>query len=290
MSVSTIENNIGIFKCPVCNESMTLNEKSMVCEKYHCFDISKTGYINLLLNSKKQPYDKELFISRDFVCHMGFFDPLIKELVSLINSKINHYKDKANILDAGCGEGFHLAQIMKKLNETSEINSQGFGTDISKEGIQIASKKYKNIVWCVSDLARTPYKDGKFDIILNILSPSNYGEFERLLTNTGFLIKVVPGKEYLKELRRTFYEETEKERYSNSKVINHFEKNFSLVNLQKVNYTVPVNKEELAHLIKMTPLSWGAERLKVQQALSSEISSITADFSVLLGKRKEKNE
>src|SRR5690625_6690305 len=85
-----------------------------------------------------------------------------------------------------------------------------------------AAKHYENHMWLVADLAQPPLQDGVCDIMLNILSPSNYEEFNRLLTKDGLIIKVVPRSDYLKELRQYFYQESEKEEYSNIKSVELF--------------------------------------------------------------------
>lgn len=282
------KDNIALLKCPVCSERLQQDGlKSIICVNKHCFNISKKGYVNLLLNSKKSQYNKELFESRNIICENGFFSPLIEAIVVLIerNLMIVNAND-IKLLDAGCGEGFHLSQIMNHLQKESHVNFHGVGIDIAKEGIQIAARSYKEMVWCVADLAKIPLMDQQFDVILNILSPSNYREFERILCDEGILIKVVPGSAYLQELRKIFYQDTDKETYSNNKVMEHFRQSFHLVETENVRYDVTMNKEQLKHLIKMTPLSWGATEDKICRALNQNIESVTVDFSVLIGKRK----
>ncbi|HBE9436566.1 TPA: hypothetical protein KOP60_001801 [Clostridioides difficile] len=51
----------------------------------------------------------------------------------------------------------------------------------------MVTKEENKIVWCISNL---PFKNNKFDIILNVLSPVNYKRFERVLNNYGMAIKV----------------------------------------------------------------------------------------------------
>jgi len=119
--------SFDIFKCPVCGSRMYRdNLKSLICSNNHCFDISKSGYVNLLLKPVKNKYDKELFGSRSKVCEMGFFDPLIDSVVNLICDNI-FYSDSDDtsckrILDAGCGEGYHLSRIIRKLKEKQKIH------------------------------------------------------------------------------------------------------------------------------------------------------------------------
>ncbi len=54
----------------------------------------------------------------------------------------------------------------------------------------------------IGDLANLPLLDNSIDILLNLLSPANYQEFARVLKPGGLLIKVIPGSEYLKEVRQ----------------------------------------------------------------------------------------
>jgi len=279
------QKNSNLFMCPVCGNRMNINHSSsLTCTENHCFDLSKKGYINLLLNSPKIEYGKDMLQSRNIICNNGFFAPMLDTVSSLIEKNTNSSTDIFNILDAGCGEGSHLYNILINLKDNSKYNFQGAGIDISKEGINIASGKYSDILWCVADLSKLPFRNEKFDIILSILSPSNYSEFNRVLKKNGVLIKVAPGSNYLKELRTLLYDKTDKENYSNHKVINHFANNFNLLNKQDIQYNIALDEENIEHLIKMTPLSWSADKSTIEQAINLGLKNITVDFSIMIGK------
>src|SRR5699024_5507195 len=128
----------------------------------------------------------------------------------------------------------------------------GIGIDISKEGIIEAAKSYENMTWLVADLVKPPLTDHMCHIILNILSPSNYEEFHRLLMDNGIVIKVVPRKNYLKELREYFYKDSDREDYSNAKTVNHFKDNFELVDRSAIHYTKTLGYTALKALVNMT--------------------------------------
>ena len=104
-------------------------------------------------------------------------------------------------------------------------------------------------------LAQAPFKAETFDVIVNILSPSNYGEFERLLKPGGRLLKVVPKAGYLQELRAFFYSGSEKEMYSNKETIERFQEKFRLTDRKTVQYTKTLDRESLEALTAMTPLA-----------------------------------
>lgn len=262
--------------------------KSIVCLNNHCFDLSKKGYVNLLLNPVKTDYGKKMFTSRAIICKSGFFDPMIEQISDFI-IKETHNKniDKIKILDVGCGEGSHLVRLISSLHSMACITVQGFGIDISKEGIQIASRKYPDIIWCVANLAKIPFADKQFNIILNIFSPSNYAEFNRIIKEDGILVKVIPGNYYLKELRSAFYDKTDKQTYSNERVVELFSNNFKIVDTRQILYSI-AEKENIEHLIKMTPLSWGATDEKIQEVLHIGINNITVDLTIILGKKKQR--
>ena len=281
--------NISLFKCPICGKDMKVNEaKSLTCSDNHSFDLAKKGYVNLLASSRKDEYNNEMLEARKQVCDRGFFDPLLEKINNLILETASDFQSKSiKILDVGCGEGTHLAKTLINLEKSGKFIPEsitGIGIDISKEGIQIASKSYHHIVWCVADLARIPIKDNQIDIILNILSPSNYNEFRRVLVNKGLLLKIVPGTNYLKELRSIFYDQTDKEIYSNEQVIKHFSNSFNIIDKSQIKYEFAVTKESLEEIIKMSPLSWGVKGEKQAKALVSGINKITVDFTLMLAR------
>ncbi|MBA4493841.1 methyltransferase domain-containing protein [Paenactinomyces guangxiensis] len=283
-----IRKHSNIFMCLLCGATMNMNQSySLICLNRHCFDLSKYGYIHLLPNPvKPAKYDKKLFESRHVICRSGFFAGMTREIAHIVRNEIMNAKPKRiHILDVGCGEGSHLADLAKNLSSAgSEI--LGVGTDISKDAVRIASREYPGLIWCVSDLARSPFRDRQFDVILSIFSPANYSEFARMLDDEGVLIKVVPGRNYLKELRKIFYGQTGRQTYSNEHVVTHFSKHYNLIYTQQLQYEKRLDLSELNHLIHMTPLSWGKTEETMQKVLQSNISSATIDVIVLVGKKR----
>lgn len=281
-----IKKSKEIFKCPICNGFMSIDDSnSLTCNSNHCFDLAKKGYINLLTSSGVPSYSKELFQARHKVIEAGFYDPLIDKLVEIICEHQKYInKEKVNILDAGCGEGSHIYSIYENIK--ADFNDNFIGVDISKDSINIAASNNTNIIWCVADLARLPFQKNSLDIILNILSPANYGEFYRILSDDGVVIKVVPNSQYLKELRETVYSDNENATYSNDKVINHFKERLEVINTKNINYKFDISKELLPYLIKMTPLTWGESADKLNSILEKDISSITIDLDIIIGKKK----
>ncbi len=280
--------NIEIFSCPICGKSMNVVDKTnrLVCSLNHSFDFARNGYLNLLINNSHNEYDKEMFEARNIVYKSGFFNKAITLLSETILNLTHDMLEKDMlILDTGCGEGSHFSEIFKILNNNPPISYRGIGMDISKEAIYIAAREYAEIIWTVGDLSKCPFNDNMFNIILNIFTPSNYSEFKRLLKKDGILIKVVPGSNYIKELREIFYSKTSKEYYSNDNIVNHFKNNFNSYKIKDLSYKHPTTKELMPYLIKMTPLTWGIDKDKIEEALNSDIDEITVDLTIIIGIR-----
>lgn len=279
----------SLLKCPICNTSIkVLDLKCIACSNRHTFDIAKQGYLNLMTHQIKTNYDRSLFEARrNVIIESGFFGPLHAEITSKINDHTAS-KNELSLVDMGSGEGSHLYRITNKLQTDSDKTINGIGIDISKEGILEAAKNYENFIWIVADLAKTPFIDHSVDVMLNILSPSNYEEFNRLLKDDGIIIKIVPRDGYLKELRQFFYRDSEKKDYSNQKVIELFKEKFELIDQSVINYTSDLDDSALQSLVKMTPLTWGVEGRVVDHFLDSDIQNITVDFDIIIGQKKSK--
>lgn len=255
--------------------------KSLICDKGHCFDFSKSGYFNFLSHPHQDNYTKHLFEARRRVFQSGFFDPLLSKITDLILNDIG--RESCKILDAGCGEGSSLSRIHNMLKQNNVVDVLGVGLDISKEGINLASKKYPGTIWCVADLAKAPFASNQFDIIVNILSPANYSEFKRLLTKDGVVIKVVPGKNYLHELREILFKNTHRQVYENSGTVKCFLDNLDVTGSYDVQYNVILDKGLITDLVSMTPLSWGITEDRIEKLLEMNSLKLTVDLKILVG-------
>ncbi len=276
--------NESMFRCPLCSSQMRLYRlKSLICTNRHCFDLSKYGYINLLTHALQAKYDKKLFQSRRNIFEKGFFDPVHIKISDVVLNYFKNFDKTLKILDAGCGEGSSLSTMLGFIGRQMKRDALGVGLDISKEGISMASKKYKNMLWCVGDLANAPFADKQFDLILNILAPANYKEFKRLVAGNGIIIKVIPERNYLKELREALLEQSGQKIYSNDSTIGLFKNNFKVYDIVRVQYMVDIGPAWFEPLVNMTPLSWGAAEENILKTMDKEINKVTVDLSILVG-------
>ena len=262
------------FACPICQENLTLVESSLKCCNRHSFDLAKFGYVNLAPQIKQSAnYDKENFQNRQQILESGFYQAILEDISDLLATN----PSAKTVLDIGCGEGFYS----RKLQE-SHPDKTFYAFDISKDSVQIAAKSEPNwaVNWFVGDLSRLPLQDASMDILLDIFSPANYGEFRRVLSKDGILIKVIPTKNHLKEIRQKVQDQLTNKDYSNQDIKNHFQEHFTILSSQTASLTKPITAEQLQALLSMTPLLFHIDQTKIDW---SQLIEITIEAEVLVG-------
>ena len=263
------------FACPICQENLTLVESSLKCEHRHSFDLAKFSYVNLAPQIKQSAnYDKENFQNRQQILEAGFYQAILETISDLLAMN----PSSKTVLDIGCGEGFYS----RKLQETHS-DKTFYAFDISKDSVQIAAKSDASwaVNWFVGDLARLPIKDTSMDILLDIFSPANYGEFQRVLSKDGILIKVIPTENHLKEIRQIVQNQLTKKDYSNQDIKEHFQEHFSIQSSQIASLTKPITAEQRQALLAMTPLLFHVDQTKIDW---SQLTEITIEAEILVGK------
>ncbi len=263
------------FACPICQENLTLVESSLKCNNRHSFDLAKFGYVNLAPQIKQSAnYDKENFQNRQQILEAGFYQAILEAISDLLSNS----KNAKTILDIGCGEGFYSRKLQESHSEKTF-----YAFDISKDSVQIAAKSEPNwaVNWFVGDLARLPIKDASMDILLDIFSPANYGEFRRVLSKDGILIKVIPTENHLKEIRQRVQDQLTNKDYSNQDIKNHFQEHFTILSSQTASLTKTITAEQLQALLSMTPLLFHIDQSKIDW---SQLTEITIEAEILVGK------
>ena len=263
------------FACPICQENLALVESSLKCKNRHSFDLAKFGYVNLAPQIKQSAnYDKENFQNRQQILEAGFYQAILEDISDLLATN----PSAKTVLDIGCGEGFYSRKLQESHSEKTF-----YAFDISKDSVQIAAKSEPNwaVNWFVGDLARLPIKDASMDILLDIFSPANYGEFRRVLSKDGILIKVIPTENHLKEIRQKVQDQLTNKDYSNQDIKNHFQDYFTILSSQTASLTKPITAEQLQALLSMTPLLFHVNQSKIDW---SQLTEITIEAEIMVGR------
>ncbi len=279
-----------VLKCPVCGFDLMENGRSYICQNNHNFDISKSGYVNLLpcnqKNSKDPGDSKEMIRARDNFLKKDFYKIIsdnLNEFVFKQSKKILENR-AVNITETGCGSGYYLTNLKNFLSEksaNSKINY--YGLDISKHAINIASKADKNIKWIVASSYNTPFINNSQDIIINIFAPYKILELTRILKPLGKIYFVISGKNHLNTFREIIYKDRKNEKNSD-KLISDVEKS----NILEVKNTIEVehelaidNNEDIMNLLTMTPYYWNIDSKTLDYFKSLNKITMTIDMVIL---------
>ena len=157
------------LRCPVCAGALEKRAGAYLCPKNHSFDIAKSGYVNLLLNSSQGHHgDDKLMVRarRDFL-DKGYYDRFI---AAVADAAAEFTPQEATVLDAGCGEGIYSLAVLRAIEKAGK-HGELLGVDISKTALQYASKRSPDFTLCVASCAHLPVADGSIDEVLNIFSP-----------------------------------------------------------------------------------------------------------------------
>ena len=258
--------NIDIFCCPICGDGFLVNVGGLRCSNDHSFDLARKGYLSLFTGPQTTQYNKDLFLARKKVFAAGVYDPLVGEIANLIKA-LN--VEIPLVLDAGCGEGSFLARLYRDVRGSSLL-----GIDISRDGIGLATSHHEPVMWCVADVTRLPLRPKSTDVLLSILSPANYGEFRRVLKPSGVVIKVLPGENYLREIRQRLAGVAP---YSNDDVLTKLEDNVNEQRKSLLHYEVHVTCELWKAMVQMTPLS------QHREVHGEPPKSVTIDLQIVQG-------
>ena len=266
-----------IFSCPVCNGALSRLDRTYKCQSGHSFDISKEGYVNLLLSNKNSDTsgdDKEMVRARTAFLDRGYYSPLRERMYKLIKELC---PDSPVILDAGCGEGYYTSLY-------STLSDSTFGIDISKSAVKHAAKRCKNASFAISSVYHMPVTDESCDIIINCFSPNAPDEFSRVLKNGGYLLYVVPAPRHLWELKSVLYDTP----YENEEKEEMYD-GFELLKIEKVTtcFTLDTN-EKILSLFHMTPYTWNTPKESAERLSGLDRLCVTADFRIHVFKKVKK--
>lgn len=250
---------LNILLCPKCREELHAEGKSLRCMNRHTYDVSKKGTVNFVLGYGEENYNLAMLEARERVMAAGFFEEILKALAEEIYEDVlllGKEGETVRILDAGCGDGSHIALLGEALKEKG-LQVSLVGVDLSKDGIHLAGRRDSEALYFVADLSSLPFKDQSFDVILNILSPANYKEFARVLALEGRVYKVIPGSRYLTELRK-LYGLSE---YDNAEIVEHLKKHTEVLKEREIRAQKDVSGY-VDDLLLMTPMLWDKKILE----------------------------
>lgn len=267
-----------ILMCPVCRQSLDLNEKTWRCGQGHSYDVAKQGYVNLHVvqhKHSKNPGDTpESVDARRAFLQGGYYQPLQHAVVDLLKQL-----DVKTVLDIGCGEGYYTSAMQQMVE-------QCVGVDIAKNAVQRAAKLNNEVTWVVGTGATLPVLDQSMDACTSLFSPIPQAEIARVLKDDGYLIVVTPASEHLYAMREALFEQVNP--HTPEKFVEQLQDLFELKQEQIIDAPFVLDQQALKNLIAMTPYAYKASperRLQLEQQSQLEV---TASFQIYVFQKRNK--
>ncbi|RYY30615.1 MAG: methyltransferase domain-containing protein [Chitinophagaceae bacterium] len=264
-----------VLHCPHCQGSFQIADGVVVCMNGHDFPLASAGYLNLLQQPVSDICNEKSLTANRTVAEQGFFAVLEAALVKTILSITNH-KSELVILDAGCGEGSLLSGVLLSLRWEG-INVKAIGIDNTREAIRHAANLEQEVGWIVADIAQLPVQNDSVDIILNTICPANYSEFNRVLKPGGWLIKTIPNRGHLSELRPMSIHEDP----GNENLQSTFEAHMNLSFSKRISETRCVDVTDKMLLFDMSLV----DTQPADYEISAAIDRCSIDFTLLVGQK-----
>lgn len=253
----------NILCCPVCGQPLNKQDKTLVCPNRHSFDIARQGYVNLLpvtQKHSKHPGDtRDMVAARRAFLDRGYYAPIAQAVQHIFGERLPQCP---RVLDAGCGEGYYLSQLMPSLP-----GGTFFGVDISKDAVRYAAGRCKDAMWITASAAHLPMLTGSLDGVMSMFALTVPEEFHRVLMPGGYFLEVTAGRGHLMALKELIYPEITEKQEKGSK--NY--PGFRLVQEETLEFDFRLTEhQEIMQLLTMTPHLWRIGKEGAQRAENAE--------------------
>jgi len=268
--------------CPLDAQPLQASESGWRCPAGHCFDVAREGYVNLLPVQQKRSLDpgdsKTMVMARRRYLASGIYAP-IAAMVARHALLAGTEQAPLACLDAGCGEGYYLQQVIAAAGSRS---LSVIGIDISKWAVQAAARLIPSARWVVGSNARLPVPEASIDRLLCLFGFPVYAEFARVLRPAGLLLQVDAGPDHLRELREIIYPVLKPARVAPTVVPDGFVEQVT----ESLHYRTCVSNAALiADLLLMTPHMHRATPEGRARVLALSELEITVDVRLVAYRR-----
>ncbi len=265
---------MDILSCPVCHTPLHKTCGRLTCDEGHSFDLSREGYVNLLIGSKGSHGDNRLMLEgRRRFLESGYYECLKDAIVRTL---LYHAEKDCVLVDVGCGEGYYTEALSRAL---SQRNGTVYGLDVSKDAVRYAARRRCGAQLFVGSAYGMPLRDECADIVTLFFSPFAREELLRVLKKNGIFMMAIPGEEHLFGLKSAVY----KTPYKNHVLDTQIE-GFTLLCEEKIEGEITFSDQEsIQALFAMTPYYYKTskedkEKLKHLLTLTTRIEFLLLTY------------
>jgi 23S rRNA (guanine745-N1)-methyltransferase len=181
-----------------CGRPLERRDRAFTCPAGHSFDISRSGYVNLLQPGDRRslsPGDSQAAVEARVALERSGVGRAVVEAV-LDRVRQLALAAGAVVVDLGSGSG----EMLGSLSTVSSVSCVGI--DLSVAAIKRAARRFPALTWVVANAdRRLPLQDDCIDLVLSIHARRNPAECARVLTVNGYVLVVLPAPDDLMELR-----------------------------------------------------------------------------------------
>ncbi len=266
------------FCCPICKKPLSVDSKSFVCENRHCYDRSKSGYVNLLLSQSKKGTrhgdDKSMVNARREFLKKDFYLPFAE---AVADTAALSFPDHGVLLDCGCGEGYYTEKVVEAFKKAGK-NGKILGIDISKDALNAAGKRGIFDVLAVASAYRLPLLDESCDMVITLFAPVSEKEIFRVLKPNGVFLFGAPLKRHLFSLKAAIYDHS----YENEEETATFP-SLRLENVEEIKGKIWLrSKEDIENLFRMTPYYYKTGRKDQEKIEGLSSLEVETEFGLFL--------
>ncbi|MCC7012775.1 MAG: methyltransferase domain-containing protein [Planctomycetes bacterium] len=271
----------ALLACSVrdCGADLERVQRLWRCSAGHCFDVARSGYVNLLQPQDRRSLDagdsRRTVEARRALLDAGF-GAALRQCVQTLASTVA-LEHGAAVVDFGCGDGHFLDAVC------TALGCAGVGLDLSPHAIESAAKRHAHGIWVVANAdRRLPLRTGVFGLALSIDGRRPGAEAARVLSERGTWLIAIPADDDLCELRETVLGES-RPRAGIERVEAELRGLFQLHEKRTARATLRLDRNDLERLALATyRCARRAEREKLESLTHLDV---TTSHDVLLFRR-----
>ncbi|MET0198764.1 MAG: putative RNA methyltransferase [Rhodococcus fascians] len=263
---------IDLLVCPHCGSDLDVEDRTLLCDRGHSFDVARQGYVSLQPGSagKITGDSPDMIAARTAFLSTGHFDRVTAALVDAVGAS-------RTVLEIGVGSGHYLAAVLDR------TGGRGIGIDVSKAAARRAAQAHPAIGSVVADVWNgLPVRSGSLDAITCVFSPRNAAESRRVLAPGGRLVVVTPTvrhqQELIGELGLIGVDEDKARRLGDS-----LSGGFDQVDRTAVEYRMELTHAEVGSLVGMGPSVRHTAEADRRAAIESLSEPVAVTASVVVG-------
>jgi 23S rRNA (guanine745-N1)-methyltransferase len=255
---------VSALACPIDLLRLTRDGPTWRCTAGHGYDVSKEGYVNLLPPGKpsrqKSGDDLESIHARRRFLDDGNYAALAEALADWSRDLA-----PATTVDVGCGEGYYTARL---------AGDELIGLDLSRAGVRLAARRYKNATFAVGNAMALPIADGAVDLAVSVFAPVVPDQFARVVRTGGRVLVAIPGADHLAALRARLYEAPQPH---DEAMPLASDDRFVLVDTRRIGGAITLpSADALADLLTMTPYRFAVPPEAIARAKAAPVPFTTA--------------